>query len=235
MQKSDQKLAAFYLVVDFILLNFSIITVLFFKYGFREVGQYYYLFFVIYNLLWLLVVSINNSYNLFFRNNLSERLFVQLKNFAIFIAIVSIVLTFFKGPEFSRTVIYGSILIFFLVKFIVRYYLFKIVGYLRHRGKNLRHIMLIGAGRIGHQLFNYLNENIDLGYHLVGALDDNHVNGPLSKYIMGKVDELEKAINNKRPDEIIIALPITASGKIKKAVEITDHHGIRVWTGAGLL
>ena len=102
------------------------------------------------------------------------------------------------------------------------------LSYLRKKGKNLRKVLILGAGRVGLQIDEFIRENRDLGYKVIGFLDDNHVNSAISHQIIGKLHELERVINDRNFDEIMIALPITKEKKIRDAIEMADQYGVRI-------
>ena len=230
MKKSDQKLVLVYFLTDIILLNGSLIVSLFIKYGgMIQFEARYKTLFILFNFIWLLVVYFANNRIMYWRNKPARRMFIQSKSFIAFIAAISIVLTLFKELDVSRTVLYFSIFIFFVNRIFFGYIIFRIIAYLRRHGKNIRRLLVIGAGKSGLQLYNSINDNIDLGFKIIGFLENNQSKSLLRKKIIGKVYDLDKILkSNHKIDEIVITLPLNREDEIKYALETADYYGIRI-------
>jgi exopolysaccharide biosynthesis polyprenyl glycosylphosphotransferase len=72
------------------------------------------------------------------------------------------------------------------------------------KGIGLRHAVIIGAGKIGTMLAQYLGQNPQLGYEVRGFLDSNHHNDPR---ILGKVENLPSIARQEFVDDVFITLP----------------------------
>jgi putative colanic acid biosynthesis UDP-glucose lipid carrier transferase len=157
----------------------------------------------------------------------SYELVILIKNIIIQI-LAAIVILFFSGEFiFSRSFIllYAG-LVFLLIsteKYIVR----KILIHLRKKGRNLRNVLIIGAGEIGMDFYKAIKNNIRLGYNVIGFLDDEkkaYLNGEY----LGKVEDLNFIIKDKPVDSVIIALPVSAERKIKEVIRICGVYAKRV-------
>lgn len=184
--------------------------------------------FIIYNIVWLLVVYFANNRIMYWRNRPLARFFTQIKSFIVFTGVISFILLLLKEFDVSRTVVYSSVFLFFVNRVAVGYFLFLVIGHYRRKGKNIRKMLILGAGRVGRQINHFVNENPDLGYKIIGFLDDNDDCGELNKYVIGKLNDLDTIIKNKKVDELIIAIPVNCEDKIKMALEVADFYGIRI-------
>jgi len=72
------------------------------------------------------------------------------------------------------------------------------------RGIGLKHAIIIGAGKVGMMLAQYLEENPSLGYDVRGFLDSNHHGDPR---ILGTVDDLSVVARQQFADEVFITIP----------------------------
>lgn len=72
------------------------------------------------------------------------------------------------------------------------------------RGIGLQHVLIIGAGKVGQMLANYLEQNPRWGYQVYGFLDSNHVDDPR---VLGDVADLELVARREFIDEIFITIP----------------------------
>jgi exopolysaccharide biosynthesis polyprenyl glycosylphosphotransferase len=68
----------------------------------------------------------------------------------------------------------------------------------------LRHVVIVGAGKVGTMLVKYLEQNPQLGYDVRGFLDSNHHEDPR---ILGKVEDLPRIARQEFVDEIFVTLP----------------------------
>ena len=172
MKKSDQKLTIFYFVFDILLLNISITLMLALKYGLFNMRSDYRIFYLLYNVIWICVVLFNNTYRTHWREDYKSRLFVNIRGFIIYTGSISVALVAINEPVFSRIVVYGSILFFIVLKIFGGFIIFKVVGILRYKGKNTRKVLILGAGRMGRKVYEIINNNRDLGFKIIGFLDD---------------------------------------------------------------
>jgi len=228
MKKSDQKLVVIYFLTDIILLNLSIFATLLYKYGWSPIEERHKLIIVVYNAIWLLVIFFANHRMNYWRNKPGSRITVQLKSFIIFIGIVSAILIALKELNASRTVLYASLILFFINRVVFGFLIFNIIAFYRRRGKNIRRLLVLGAGRIGQYISQYVEENIDLGYQITGFLDDNPGKDLPDDLILGKIRDLDRILRENKVDEIIIALPLNQEQKIRYALERADFYGIRI-------
>jgi exopolysaccharide biosynthesis polyprenyl glycosylphosphotransferase len=72
------------------------------------------------------------------------------------------------------------------------------------QGVGARNTVIVGAGRVGHALAQYLEENKQLGYKFTGFLDDNHNGHPK---MLGKVEDLGRVARAEFVDVVFITIP----------------------------
>ncbi len=87
----------------------------------------------------------------------------------------------------------------------------------RRKGIGVRRIVIVGAGEVGRRVMRTLVARPDLGYHIVGYVDDNPDKGEggLGRIKgLGDLDKLPKIIDDENVDEVIITLPWTYQRRI---------------------
>ena len=93
---------------------------------------------------------------------------------------------------------------------------------LRRRGRNLRHIVLVGSNRRAVALADRLVGNSDLGYRLAGFVDETwHFDRAPEHYkrlLLGNTDSLRELLRNTVIDEVIIALPIASCYQLTERI-----------------
>ena len=93
------------------------------------------------------------------------------------------------------------------------------------RGKE---VIVVGAGDAGQLVVKEMQRNPALGYTPIGLLDDDPRKRNLRLHgvrVLGTVAELEHVVRDRRPDEVLIAIP-TASGQLRASIVDTarSHH-----------
>jgi len=176
---------------------------------------------------WFVTANSLGVYDEFRSRNFSYELITIIKSTLVQL-IISIVLLFvIKEIYIKRSfVFYYAFLLMFtlsLNKFIVR----KYFNYLRRKGRNLRTILIVGAGEVGQNFYNSIRTNPHFGYKLVGFLDDN-IKVLLNGKYLGKIDQLEHVLNTKPVNDVIIALPNYATEKLDWVISVCENSTAKV-------
>lgn len=84
----------------------------------------------------------------------------------------------------------------------------------RRRGWNLRHVCVIGVGRLGRICCRTLERNSWTGIHVAYFIshNDHHKGKPelLGRPVAGGLADLERILDERRPDAVYIAMPSTS-------------------------
>ncbi len=138
-----------------------------------------------------------------------------------------VILFFLKETQLSRffVVTYAVILFIGLTseKFLVR----RTLEYIRRRGRNLRNLVIVGAGIVGRDFYDAVQSNPQFGYNLLGFVDDTK-RPDLNGQSLGSVDELEKLITARHVSDVIIALQGKAMERIEEVLNTCDRYTTRV-------
>jgi putative colanic acid biosysnthesis UDP-glucose lipid carrier transferase len=110
-----------------------------------------------------------------------------------------------------------------LVKYVLKKFLYK----LRVKGRNLRHVLIVGAGEVGQRFHDTIVINKHFGYDFIGFLDDNKKPN-LNGHYLGKIEELDHILSTHRVDEVIMALPNYAMSRVEEAINVCENHTVRV-------
>ena len=91
-------------------------------------------------------------------------------------------------------------------------------------GIGVRNVLIVGAGRVGQEVANYLDANKHLGLVVKGFLDQNHATDPR---VLGKIEDLARVARAEFVDELIIAL---SSGRrlIKRVIFEAKENNLEV-------
>lgn len=154
---------------------------------------------------------------------------VQIHSLSLLVVLAFLFL--YKQMHISREFLAIYVVLSIMFHGIYRYLLKVILRHFREKGYNKQFVLIIGAGNLGRKFYNNLNQYKELGYEVVGFLDDFlEQHGAASKSlkpILGKVDELETILNGIIVDEVVIALPLTAHEKYGGIISVCEKFGIR--------
>jgi FlaA1/EpsC-like NDP-sugar epimerase len=107
-------------------------------------------------------------------------------------------------------------------------------GALVARGKE---VLVVGAGDAAQLILRETLRNPSLGYTPIGLVDDDPRKKNLRLHgvrVLGTTEELPELLRDRRPDELLIAIP-SASGDLReRIVEIAREEGVPVKTLPGL-
>lgn len=220
MIRSDQKLAFNYMLTDIILLLGSYLLFFIGKADLREQHLWFLLSYVI---LWIVVGYFTRIYYIHLHNSYQHRLMMYLRAHLVFIGILSFLFLLNERLiPLTRFQLIGFALSFMIVELISHYIIVQFIGRLRLKGKNIRQALVVGDKSIGDNINSYFNQNMDLGYNVIGILD-TYISGTASK--LKRIAALEEMVSKHRVDEIIIAN--YNDELIREVLSISDYHGIR--------
>ncbi|MBC8446744.1 MAG: undecaprenyl-phosphate glucose phosphotransferase, partial [Chloroflexi bacterium] len=139
------------------------------------------------------------------------------------IGIVTLVfIVFFARPlAYSRLIFFYaafSITIFLGISRLVKAI---VLARLRRSGRAVDRVLIVGAGEIGRTVMRNLVAQPELGYQVVGFVDDNpdKAQTDIGRFrALGSVDNLPRILEQECIDEVIIALPWQAHRKIIRLV-----------------
>ncbi len=102
---------------------------------------------------------------------------------------------------------------------------------IRLSGHNLRRILVIGAGSLGQEITRKLVNHGDLGFNVIGLLDDDPGKASQNVHgapVIGTLDQLEEVIREHRVDQVFVALPVDAHRKMMEVLEIVGRECLDV-------
>lgn len=112
----------------------------------------------------------------------------------------------------------------FVLLFAIRMFKRNLLRHFRLHGRNLRSVVVIGAGARGQKIVKLIRENPEIGYDFAGFVDDLQVPGTL-----GTLSEIQQVLAENVIDEIIICLPIkTFYDRMETIAKAAEEQGITV-------
>jgi Undecaprenyl-phosphate glucose phosphotransferase len=98
-------------------------------------------------------------------------------------------------------------------------------------GVGLRRILIAGAGDLGRMVADKVLEHRELGYQIIGFVDDraggDHL-GYRGLPLLGRLAEAAEIVRRERVDHLYVALPLEEHMKLLDLVESTSREGVDV-------
>ena len=177
--------------------------------------------------VWFFASNAAGLYDEFRARNFSFEIIALIKSIAPQMLTLILILSLFKEIVLPRTflIIFPSSLFVIIVseKYIFR----KILQIARKKGRNLRSIIIIGAGEIGEDFYKVIKDNPQFGYFFLGFLDD-HDKSMMNGLYLGEIDKLPDVLDDNVVDDVIVALPNYAAERIEWVVNACEEHPTRV-------
>jgi exopolysaccharide biosynthesis polyprenyl glycosylphosphotransferase len=118
---------------------------------------------------------------------------------------------------YSRLLILEGLVFMILLMALARGVVRLVLRYLRRKGIGVKRVVIVGAGEVGRRVMRTVVARPDLGYQIVGYVDDNpnKGEGEIGRFKgLGSLDGLPAAIEDEAVDEVIITLPWTYHRRI---------------------
>ncbi len=145
--------------------------------------------------------------------------------------IVLLALTFgFRPLVYSRLLFLEAAVLIVLLTGLSRVVKGHIEARLRRRGIGVDRVLIVGAGEIGRTVIRTIVARPDLGYQIVGLVDDNPNRGNTDigrVKGLGGLDKLAEIVDNAAVDQVIITLPWMYQRKIMGIVRECERKRVK--------
>jgi exopolysaccharide biosynthesis polyprenyl glycosylphosphotransferase len=145
--------------------------------------------------------------------------------------VVVMALSFLLQPlVFSRLMIIEAAVIAAILIIGLRLIHRTLQSALRKRGIGVERVLVVGAGELGRAVMRNIVARPDLGYRVVGYLDDNPERGSVDLGRIrgfGALGQLHSVLYNHEIDLVIVTLPWTAHHKTSHIVTECAHRGVQ--------
>jgi exopolysaccharide biosynthesis polyprenyl glycosylphosphotransferase len=141
------------------------------------------------------------------------------------------------GPETAHYFTYSRwfIGLFVLTNLVlvsaVRLGIHQVLAQMRLRGHNLQRILVVGAGQLGREIAAKLQDHKELGFQVVGFLDDDpgksgRVLGGIP--LLGTTQDTERVVEEQSIDTVYLALPLEAHRKMMRTLQRLGRECVEV-------
>lgn len=101
---------------------------------------------------------------------------------------------------------------------------------LRKRGQGVRRVIIVGAGEVGRSVMRSIVAHPELGYRVIGFVDDNPDKGrtDIGRFkALGGLENLPRIVSQEVASEVIVTLPWMYHRKILSIVHQCERHDVR--------
>lgn len=130
--------------------------------------------------------------------------------------------------DFSRTLILLFYVINTALTFLYRMMVRKFLYFIRRRGNNLKHVLLVGYSRSAEAYLDRILSNPQWGYVVHGILDDHVPRGTTYRgvKVLGALGNLEIILPENKMDEIAITLSLEDYDNLEHIVDLCERSGV---------
>jgi len=175
-------------------------------------------------------LAFNGGYSLHRGKSLISEIFLLANATLTSIAIIFAVTFGLRPLAYSRLMfLYDSILIM-LILGVLRIIRRVAESQLRQRGIGARRVLIVGVGDVGLAVMRTMVARADLGYNVVGFVDDDSTRGAtdIGRFrALGNLDRVESILTEERIDEVIITLPWMYQRRIANLINVCERRGVR--------
>ena len=139
-----------------------------------------------------------------------------------------VILFMLKQKDYSRSMIAIFFVLNIFLTTLAHGLLRRFLRYIRKKGYNIKHILLVGYSRAAEAYISRILENPQWGYEVAGVLDD-YVPLDTSYHgikVVGKIDQLGDYLQNQNYDEITITLPLDYYDRLEELVAQCEKSGV---------
>ncbi|HEY4491756.1 MAG TPA: undecaprenyl-phosphate glucose phosphotransferase, partial [Acidobacteriota bacterium] len=105
----------------------------------------------------------------------------------------------------------------------------KVVEEMRRRGYNIKKVLIVGGGGLGEIVANRIRDHEELGYEIVGFLDDDPQKVMAAGYpVVGRCSEVSVMVDQLGIDYLFIALPLSAHDKMMEILHSTRNEMVDI-------
>lgn len=224
-------------VSDIVLISASMVLAYWVRYElqwFRDVSYHHPLsayipFDLLFTVLMLLAFQIDQVYQHWHGRPWLDQVYRIINATAKSVVVIMAITFVFQPLQYSRLLLIEAGIIATMLLALSRMAQNEIVGRLRARGVGVARVIIVGAGEVGRTVMRTTVARPELGYQIVGFVDDNSQKGrtDIGRFkALGSVNNLPRLIEEKAADEVIITLPWMYHRKIMGIVRECERRQV---------
>ena len=178
-------------------------------------------FILLVNLVWVTIATVTKNYIIHRPLVLKDNLNRFLSSLLYHLLVVLGIIYFFRLYEVSRWEMFFTYSFFFFLIIIQRSAIFFILDYIRKKGYNRRHVLVIGDGVIANRLIRSFSKHPEYGYYFTDFISEDMIKDFPEHVLMEK-------LMSKNPDEIFVCYKYLHPSLLQKLVDFGDQNSIKI-------
>ena len=210
-----------FLLTDLVCLNLGVFVANESRFGTLITSKDYQILQLSLNIIWIGVFFGSNLHEINRNSRLLDHLNKILTGLVINLSIVFAFWFAIQPVEFSRKYLFITYLVFTLTILFWRSIWHYLIRYYRTKGYNVRNVIIVGKGVLSDSLSQYFEETPELGYQLIGVVDD--------------VEGSDEALKNfesyslaNDADIIFCCIPNLENEQVKDVIDFAENNLIKV-------
>jgi exopolysaccharide biosynthesis polyprenyl glycosylphosphotransferase len=184
--------------------------------------------YLVFPILWVLIMAILSVYDGHKNLRIVDE-YTSLTLSTIFAAITLAGFLYLTYRETSRALFLLFIVLTYILLLIWRA-LIRILYRARNFSMNLgQHILILGAGIVGHDVEARIDAHKHLGVIMEGFLDDDPAKRSSQPNILGSLNDVRMIVKERGITDIVIALPTRAYEKVNSLVGELQDLAVQIW------
>jgi putative colanic acid biosynthesis UDP-glucose lipid carrier transferase len=202
MKSQDTELRFFYLAIDLIIMNISILFIFSIYYNFNLYNiPDKSLILLLLNLSEVITYSVFSRRNLYLHDYFSNRVSRITNRTLIFIIVAFISAHLFLPGNFSHLFILECALLYYIGKLVFYYFLYSYLRFRRAKGFYVHRVFIVGLNDMSIFLRHLLINNPMLGYEFIGYVSDKPEK---DQEVLGNIEELVSLVNEHQIDFLFV-------------------------------
>ena len=201
MQPENKGLRFLFLILDLSLLFIAVYIIIYFTPNIK-INQNLYLLHA--SIAEIIAYTLYSKRDYYFSDRFKSRIKHITMRMIVFLLVLLILAQVFLPSDYSFRFLFQYTGLFFILKGVVFYSIYKFFSYGRKNGHFLRNIVILGLKETD-VLFGYLIEkNPTLGLNLIGYIADTDDYDRNDKSIIGNIDDIETLTNTHQIQKIFV-------------------------------
>lgn len=219
--------------VDLVLLN--IINIFFVsiikkhQFSLSPGSEGYLLLLIVFNSFWIIINIVFTRYRMEISRGIPVEIKKILVNLTCFTGFISVFAFWFKSFQYSRLIIYGTILVFLVfitVNHLIFFYTLRWIG---KKPSHKRNILIVGNDYCAIELYETFSHHSDGNDEIIVYIENESYGSKVGpELIVGKLADAGLIFERTRIDELFIVLSSSNEDEIRELVSIADFYGTRV-------
>jgi len=227
MKSQETELKIFYLAIDLIILNISILFIFSINNDYHQLNisdKSVYL--LLLNLSEVIAYSVFSRRNLFLHDYFSNRVSRITNRTFIFILVAFILAHLILPGDISNLFLVECSFLFYVGKVSFYYLLYSYLKFRRSKGFYVHRVFIVGMNDMSVLLRQLLNNNLMLGYEFIGYISEKQEKG---EDVLGSMDELAMLVTQYKIDLLFVTNSVY-NDKIKsrELLAICNKIGVRL-------